>query len=212
MALNAKDKQTIARFWSERADRKSGRWTTGEMFEFEEEVTEKLLSDCSSLLDLGSGTGLFSKKWVSKNSERRATCVDFETKFAQSYVDDGRVNFVCSSAFKYRSSQVFDCAIAFGLVTHLDATEELLLYQNLSDLIRPGGVAIVKNSVSTAETEKVFRGYSIQLGADYVGRYPSANEQLERLLLHFSEVETVPYPKKFKRFEGTEDLMFVCRK
>jgi SAM-dependent methyltransferase len=211
MAFSDKDRQSIARFWSERAHLKAGRWTSPDMLQYEENVIEKLFSGCSSLVDLGSGPGLLSRKWVAKNIHRSATCVDFEPKFEQNYLEERRVVFVHSDVVEYRSSQVFDCATAFGLVTYLDAAQELRFYENLQNLLRPGGVAVVKNSVSIGDTEKVFRGYSTSLGSEYVGRYPATKEQLGRLASYFSEVEIVPYPKDFKRFEDTEDLMFVCK-
>lgn len=212
MAFSENDKKAIARFWSERAESNAGRWTSSEMLDFEEDVIEKLFAGRTSLVDLGSGPGLLSRKWVARNIDRRATCVDFEPKFAQNYLEESRVVFINSDVVEYRSNQVFDCATAFGLVTHLDKLQELHLYETLSGLLGPGGVAVVKNSVSIGEAEKVFRGFSISLGSEYVGRYPATCEQLERLKQHFREVEPIPYPKKFKRFMDTEDLMFVCKR
>ena len=208
---NSIDANLIEEFWSRRAKEEDNRWTPEPFLKFEiGKVSELLTEDKKlSILDLGSGSGTLSRNLTNPNDT--LTAVDFESSFQRFFTHDSRFSFVNCRVDKFLSPEKYDLILLFGVVTHLNLTEENVTYKNISSMISRDGILVVKNQCSDTE-EFIFNGFSSDLGVNYSARYPSRHEQRNRLLEHFMEVEILEYPSWSKKHRNTTHLMFICRK
>ncbi len=183
------DKQVIDQFWSRRAAEGGGRWTEPEMLDYE-----------LSLLVPHAADGCPSTQ---------LTAVDKYQGFLDGIPPDPRIEAVCSDVVDFDYPVAYDLILLFGVVTHLEPAEELVVYEKAARGLADTGVLAVKNQSSRA-AEKRVDGFSETLKCHYVGRYPDIPGQAARLGCFFGKVELRPYPPVFDKWPDTTHVCFLC--
>jgi SAM-dependent methyltransferase len=201
------DKSAIDDFWRQRAAQGTGRWTEPELMRFERGLLLPHIVASSRILDLGCGPASLSLALLDRAAA--LTCVDKCQGFLDAVPADPRITKVCADVVEFRSVGNHDLILLFGVVTHLDADEEMAVYRNAAECLAPNGVMVVKNQVSRAG-EKLFDGYSENLKCRYVGRYPDLPGQKMRLQSVFANVEPRLYPTEFDKWPDTQHVAFIC--
>jgi 2-polyprenyl-3-methyl-5-hydroxy-6-metoxy-1,4-benzoquinol methylase len=201
------DKNVIDQFWRQRAAEGGGRWTEPEMLDYELSILTPHVGPGCRILDLGSGPATLSTRLLGPSS--RLTAVDKYQSFLDSIPPDSRINTVCSDVVDFDYPAAYDLILLFGVVTHLEPTEELKVYEKAAKGLADSGVLAVKNQSSRAEEKRV-DGYSESLKCHYVGRYPGISEQAARLGRFFANVEVRPYPPAFDKWPDTTHVCFLC--
>ena len=203
------DKELIRKFWETQSKTNSNRWTGSHLLNYDIDLVKSLSPSPKSVLDLGCGSGELSKAVISIDGH--LTAVDFEKGFAR-FFSGSHEEFLCSDVASFDIEKEFDLILAFGLVTHLDPHSENKLYLNISKLLAPRGIALIKNQVSLGTEDFVFNGYSEKLKMDYSARYPSVATQSERLAPMFKDVSIHTYPQEHQQHKDTQHVLFICSK
>lgn len=120
------------------------------------------------ILDLGAGTGLFTKYVIEKHPEAQYTLIDI----AEEMLNVAKERF---SAFKnvkfkvldYRNNiekDNYDAVISSLSIHHLDSTEKKRLYKNIYNLLDDNGVFINADQVKGEDeySEEIVKGYHVQ--------------------------------------------------
>ncbi len=201
------DKAVIDEFWRGRAAQGSGRWTEPDMIKYEQGLLARHVTSNCHILDLGSGPASLSQMLLNDSSS--LTCVDRYQGFLDVIPPDPRITKICCDVVGFRYGALYDLILLFGVVTHLEADEELTIYQKAAGGLVPEGVLVVKNQVSRFG-EKHVDGYSDSLKCHYVGRYPDISGQTSRLRQFFANVEICPYPSEFEKWPDTQNFAFIC--
>lgn len=202
------DKVTVSRFWEAKAKDGSTRWTGTEMLDFERDLLRPLIGADAVILDLGSGLGELSRSLTPGGGHLVA--VDAEPGMAAGFAGDERFEFETADVSTYRPRVTADVILLFGVVTYLTVEEEGVVYDAMRDSVAADGLVIVKNQCSDAAEFEVDTD-SAELGHRYVGRYPSVDEQRERLMERFGDVEVFTYPPQFKVRSNSTHVAFFCR-
>jgi SAM-dependent methyltransferase len=203
----ALDHEVIRAFWAQKSQEERNRWTSDAMLAHEQALLDELAPVPRSILDLGSGHGELSRPLAGETAD--LLTVDFAPAYARSFTGP-RHRFQAGGLDAFEPDERFDLVLLFGVVTSLDATQEEQLYERMARWLSDDGVAVVKNQCSTGE-EFVKTGWSEALAADYSGRYPSVEEQADRLRRAFATVEVLPYPSHLNTWETSAHVAFVCR-
>lgn len=201
------DKKVIDQFWRQRAAEGGGRWTEPEMLDYELSILAPHVGLDCRILDLGSGPAALSTRLLGPSC--RLTAVDKYQSFLDSIPPDPRISTVCSDVVDFDYPAAYDLILLFGVVTHLDPAEELLVYEKAAGGLTDCGVLAVKNQSSRVEEKRV-DGYSESLKCHYVGRYPDIQGQAARLGRFFDKVELRPYPPAFDKWPDTTHVCFLC--
>ncbi len=201
------DKQVIDQFWSRRAAEGGGRWTEPEMLDYELSLLVPHAADGCRILDLGSGPAVLSMRLLGPST--RLTAVDKFQGFLDGIPPDPRIEAICSDVVDFDYPTAYDLILLFGVVTHLEPAEELVVYDKAARGLADTGVLAVKNQSSRA-AEKRVDGFSETLKCHYVGRYPDIPGQAARLGCFFGKVELRPYPPVFDKWPDTTHVCFLC--
>lgn len=178
------------------------------MLRHELEYLFPLVPEGARILDLGSGFGELSKPLVPPTGHLVA--VDAEPRMASGFAGDPRFEFVVSNVATYEPIEQFDIVLLFGVVTYLTIFEEESVYDLIRAAVTPHGLACIKHQCSDAtpfEVETACGPY----GERYAGRYPSIDEERERLERRFNSVEVGLYPTEMKRHPNSTHVKFLCR-
>lgn len=202
------DHHIVRGFWTRKSLESSTRWTPKATLDFELGYLRDVTRRPRSVLDLGSGHGELSRP-LAEQWGARLVAVDFAPAYARSFTSP-RERFVEAGATEFDTSERFDLALLFGIVTCLDEADEPALYAKVARWVSSGGVAVVKNQCAHGEGF-VVTGYSEQLRSEYSGRYPNVSDQHGRLLEAFSVVDRIDYPQHFNPWVDCAHFAFVCR-
>lgn len=208
--FSLQDQQVIKNFWKARAAGDTNRWTPAKTLDFELEFIGSLRFEGARILDLGSGSGEISRRILDETGYLVA--VDFEENFSRFFKGLPNADFVSAHVETFTIKDVFDLILFMGVATHLtyDQTEQALFA--ISRTLSESGTCVVKHQVSEADGQVLVRGFSEDLGSDYVGRYPLLKDQVIQLKRYFKYVELVRYPEELQFHNNTKHYAFICRK
>lgn len=169
-------------------------------------MAELLPDGCSSLLDLGCGTGLeldaifrrFPSLSVTGIDLTKAMLEKLKTKYP-----DKSLQLVCGSYFDVPFGEnAFDCAISFQTMHHFSHEKKTGLYRRILNALRPGGYYIECDYMVEEQQEEDFYfaenariRIEMQIPEDAFYHYdtPCTIENQKAMLLHagFSDVRNV---------------------
>jgi 2-polyprenyl-3-methyl-5-hydroxy-6-metoxy-1,4-benzoquinol methylase len=127
---------------------------------FQREFLSRLNPESGSLLDLGSGSGVWSfltlhalSNWSSTGIDISHRSVELAQQMAAYAGAEGRVNFLEANALQFRKSAPCQAGVSCFLLEHLEQPQQLLenLYQNLD----PGAFAFVTGALTAAEVDHI---------------------------------------------------------
>jgi len=201
------DKKVVRKFWENYSKKKDNRvgFTSATMYEWELSEVSRIIPHVGYLLDLGSGHGNLSRKLINEKSHLLA--VDWMEEYKASFCRPNE-SFICSPLESFETKIRFDHVLLFGVITHLNKSEEINIYKKIAKFLKPNGCAIVKNQCSI-DKEFFINGYSEKLNSDYSARYPSIVDQQKRLEKYFSKVRIIKYPLEYNYWENSCHIMFA---
>jgi len=119
-----------------------------------------LLDDGGELLDLGSGSGVWSllthlnkKNWRSTGVDISEYSVEMAQKLSKSSSMDTRASFIVGDALNYQSKDTVDAVISCFLLEHLERPEKLFF--SAAENIKEGGIAFITAALTAAEIDHI---------------------------------------------------------
>ena len=205
------DFNVIREFWNLQSLKPENRWTSQSLLNFEIEKLNEIIviADTFDILDLGCGHGTLSRNLI--KTQGTLLAVDNQIAYQESFKGNSRASFELSDIQNFKSSAFFDLILLFGVITQFDADSEDSTLSAMNSLLKPDGIAVIKHQCADTNAF-TFNGFSDELGTQYSGRYPSRNEQRERILRYFSSVQEIEYTSQFKNHANSTHIMFVCKK
>ena len=174
------------------------------------ELVKRFALEDSSLLDLGSGTGLTINGISEDLSE--IVAVEKYPEFSKFIVDKPNITIINSDLRHFQTHLKFDLITVFGVMSYFSTSEASMLYERVSKWIAPTGTLIIKNQMGIHENVNVDE-VSEELGVKYFSEYRTVKN--ESILLEnagFSVEEVIdPYPDEYHRWANTRFLALVCR-
>ncbi len=169
----------------------------------------KYANQQSSLLDLGSGSGLIvNRLYPFVNS---ITCIECIEPFTQFIHKSKNITIEHCDLLKFESDRKFDIITAFGVMHYMNEQESIKIYSKYREFLKPNGKFIIKNQFGIKETINV-SGYSEEQKRDYYSQYRYIEWEKQTLQdLDFQSIEICDYyPKEANRWENTHFYAIVA--
>ncbi len=119
------------------------------------------LSDNGKVLDLGSGSGVWSllllhnlNNWTTTGIDISETSVNNANKMAIVTEFEGKATFLENNALTYCENQKFNAVMSAFLLEHLENPQELFI--NISKNLEPRGYAFVTGALTAAEVDHIY--------------------------------------------------------
>lgn len=118
--------------------------------------------DTPNILDIGSGTGLFSSIVLQKYPKAKFTLIDLSDKMLEvakeRFKDNMNCQYIVADYTKYHFDEKFDIIISALSIHHLSAIEKENLYRKCYDMLNDDGIFINADQVlsTSLEIEKMF--------------------------------------------------------
>lgn len=119
------------------------------------------ISDHGRLLDLGSGSGIWSlltlsnkKNWHSTGVDISNYSVDMARQLSHASGFSENSNFIVEDALKFKTQEKVDAVVSCFLLEHLEEPERLFI--NTADNLKEGGYAFVTAALTAAEVDHIF--------------------------------------------------------
>lgn len=177
--------------------------------DFDSEFILKYATKQSSILDLGSGSGLIVNKIYPYVGS--IVCIEALESFTQFIHRTKNITIEHCDLFAFKSNQEFDIITAFGVMHYMSEQESIKIYSKYRDFLKPNGIFIIKNQFGIHETVNV-SGYSEEQKQNYYSQYrwiEWEKQTLQDLDFHIVEVCDI-YPKKANRWENTHFYAIVA--
>lgn len=165
--------------------------------------------ESSTVLDLGTGTGLVVNKLYPH--VKKIVAVEPFPQLTQYIAQHGKIRVVNRNVFNFETDEKFDLICLFALMHYMDELQAEKIYKKYIGCLAENGVMIVKNQFGLAEDVTV-DGYSEELEGDYFAQYRQVDKEV-RLLKDagFSTVEVADiYPAKYSRWQNTHFFALVA--
>jgi tRNA (cmo5U34)-methyltransferase len=108
-------------------------------------------AETPSVLDIGSGTGLFSSFIREKYPHASITLIDLSEKMMDAakirFTDDQKIDYILADYTEHEFDRTFDIVISSLSIHHLSDEEKRNLYQKVFSLLNQGGVFINADQV-----------------------------------------------------------------
>jgi len=165
----------------------------------------------SSVLDIGSGTGLTINKIYDK--VQTIECVEPFKRFTDFITNSDNVIIHNCNVYDYETTKVFDVVTLFGVMHYFSEDEVIKVYKKCYGLLKKGGIIIVKNQFGIHETVEV-SGYSEENKTNYYSSYRKLDEEMDILKnIGFENIEVHDiYPPEANRWDNTHFYAIVGRK
>jgi len=133
-----------------------------EIYEFfKTRFLQKYAKDCQTMVDFGSGSGIWSLSSARFLEEVQITAIDVSKsslKIAESLAMGSnlaeRISFKVGDALSFHAEDKFSAGVSCFLLEHLENPGKLL--KNLSDNLAPGAPCFVTGAVTAAEIDHIF--------------------------------------------------------
>jgi len=165
----------------------------------------------TSILDLGSGTGLTINKLY--NNVKKITALDPFENFTKYIVQSPNVQIVNKTVLEFNPDTEYDLITVFGLMQYFNELEAKEIYKLCYTWIKPGGKIIIKNQFGVHQ-DIVISGYSEELKKNYYSHYRHLDKETALLeQCGFKNITIVDiYPPECNRWENTHFYAFVAEK
>lgn len=171
----------------------------------------KYTNNSSSVLDIGSGTGLIINKLYDK--VQSIECIEPFKQFSDFIIRSKNIIINNCNIFDYKTDKIFDIITIFGVMTYFSEDEAIQIYLKCYNLLKTGGIIIIKNQFGINETVNV-SGYSEENEADYYAQYRHINKEINILKnTGFKNVEKYDiYPQEANRWNNTHFYALIAVK
>lgn len=181
-----------------------------DFIDLDSEFILKYANKNSSLLDLGSGTGLIINKIYDKIG--KIVAVEPLKKFTDYIVQANNITIINETFDKFDTSELFDMITLFGVMHYFNKEEAAFVYKKFLKNLKTGGHLIIKNQFGIKENVTI-SGFSQELQKDYFAQYRFIQDE-ENLLKKcgYKYIERFDlYPPKCNRWDNTHFYAIVAR-
>ncbi|MEK9572160.1 MAG: methyltransferase domain-containing protein, partial [Paracoccaceae bacterium] len=163
----------------------------------------------SSLLDLGSGTGLIVNELT--NDFEHITAVELFKEFSD-YIKGKNIEIYNENLIDFYVNSKFGIATMFGTAHYFNDGESLEIYKNIFNMLDDDGIFILKNQFGLEKTKTV--NESVALGNKYFAQYRHIDYEVKRLeAVGFRNIQVHDiYPAEANRWDDTHFYALVCEK
>ena len=171
----------------------------------------KYADNTSTVLDLGSGTGLIVNKLYPY--VKKIIAVEPFYQFTQYITKSSNIQIVNCDAASFLSDDKFDIILLFAVMHYVDETEAIAIYKKYIKYLSKDGKIIIKNQFGIHD-DVTINGFSEELQENYFAQYRFINKEVKLLQeAGFSSVDVVDiYPPKCNRWENTHFYALVATK
>jgi len=132
-----------------------------ELYQYFVEHFTNRLGDSGKVLDLGSGSGVWSllmqinkKKWLSTGIDISDYSVGMAQKLTAASGFADSADFIVGDALQYKAQEKVDAVISCFLLEHLEEPEKLFV--NAAENINEGGMAFITAALTAAEIDHIY--------------------------------------------------------
>ena len=156
----------------------------------------------TSILDIGSGTGLIINKIYDK--VKSIVAVELFENLSKYIVKSNNVTIINENIFNFNTDEKFDLVTIFGVMNYTDEEESLIIYEKYKEYIKDNGQIIIKNQFGVNDDVNV-DGFSDELGKYYYSQYRHIDKEVNNLKkLGFKNIKVIDiYPKECNRWDNT---------
>jgi len=119
------------------------------------------LGESGEILDLGSGSGIWSLLLLKNKGDWSTTGIDisdYSVNMAKELSSAGgfsaKSKFIVDDALKYKAEKKVDAVVSCFLLEHLEEPEKLFI--NVADNLKEGGYAFITAALTAAEVDHIF--------------------------------------------------------
>jgi ubiquinone/menaquinone biosynthesis C-methylase UbiE len=131
------------------------------LYKYFVEYFTNTLDESGQLLDLGSGSGIWSlllvnnkRGWNSLGIDISNYSVDSANKLSTAGGFSNKAKFIVNDALKYKDESKADALVSCFLLEHLENPQDL--FANASDNLKDGGYAFITAALTAAEVDHIF--------------------------------------------------------
>lgn len=171
----------------------------------------KYTDNRSTVLDLGSGTGLIVNKLYPY--VKKIIAVEPFCQFTQYITKNDNIQIINCDTAQFSSNDKFDAILLFGVMQYMDEKEATSIYDKYIKYLSKNGKMIIKNQFGVHE-DVIVEGFSEELQDNYFSHYRHLKKEIELLQsVGFNKIEVVDiYPPKCNRWENTHFYALVATK
>lgn len=165
----------------------------------------------TSILDIGTGSGLIVNKLYDKVGY--VECVEPYSNFAKFITKSSNVKIINENILDFETGNKFDLITAFGIMHYFNEKESIKIYKKCLNWMNPSSKIIIKNQFGINEDVTV-SGYSEEQKTDYFAQYRHINKEVEILKnIGFKNIDVVDiYPPEANRWNNTHFYAIVGEK
>lgn len=174
------------------------------------EFIKKYVTKDDEIIDFGSGTGRVVNKILPY--VKSIIAVETYRGLSQYIIDDPKILVINAKLEGFLIRKKFDIAISTGVMQYFPAENVVGLYTNLFEMLKKGGLLILRIHCGLKETVVVDK--SEEIGNDYFAEFRQVDEEKERLLkIGFSDVQVLDKaPEELNVWDNTRHFIFICKK
>lgn len=162
----------------------------------------KFTKEDSSILDVGSGSGLIVNKLIDKVGSIH--CVEPFCEFSRFIQNSDKITVSNCSAVDFNTDLKFNIVTFFGIMQYFNYEEAKLIYKKYKNYLDNDGYFIIKNQFGIHD-DVIVSGYSDELKKNYYSEYRLISKEIQILnSIGFMEVNCYDiYPSKYNRWSNT---------
>lgn len=172
----------------------------------------KFANEKSTILDLGSGTGLIVNKIYDK--VKSITAIEPFPEFTKFIHQSANIDIVNQTFEDYEIVETdFDLVTIFGTMHYFNEKEAEAIYKKFYVTLRKGGILIVKNQFGVKE-DVVVEGFSKEQQCNYYAQYRHLDKEVNCLCnIGYNNLQVYDiYPPECNRWENTHFYAIVGKK
>lgn len=172
----------------------------------------KYANNESTILDLGSGTGLIVNKIY--NKIKAITAVEPFPEFTKFIHSSDNVTIVNQTFEDFEVIRAdYDLVTIFGTMHYFNEKEAEAIYKKFYSALKKGGKLIVKNQFGVSE-DVIVEGFSEEQQCNYYAQYRQLNKEINMLeKLEYKDLQVFDiYPPACNRWGNTHFYAIVAEK
>lgn len=179
--------------------------------DIELDFLKKYCDSDTTVLDLGSGSGLIINKLLP--FVKHITAVEKYEGFSKFIVDDPNMAVINADLIGFKIRSTYSVVLCTGVGQCFPKHEMTDIYKNIFDMVEDGGLFISRMHCGIKE-DVLVNGYSEELGTDYFAEYRSLENEVALIKeIGFTSVETFDFlPDSINVWDNTRHYYFICKK
>lgn len=184
---------------------------SGDLSDFDVEFITNYTDINTTLLDIGSGSGLTVNKLITR--VRKIVAVEPFEELSKYIISSPKISVVNNNILDFQTDQSFDVITCFGVMQYFNIEEAKVIYKKLFRLLKENGTFIIKNQFGVQD-DVVVSGYSEKLKMDYFSEYRYLQKEISLIKSCENCKITVHdiYPAKHNHWNNTHFYALVVKK